>query len=62
VEDWRRLRNGELHDMYTSPNIIGVIKSRTMCWVGHAESMGEMRNTEKLVAKWRIILEWISGK
>jgi hypothetical protein len=40
---WRRLHNEELHNLYTSPYIIRVIKSRRMGWVGHVAHM-EMRN------------------
>jgi hypothetical protein len=38
---WRKLRNVELHNLYFSPNIIRVIKSRRMRWVGHVARMGE---------------------
>jgi hypothetical protein len=31
--DWRRMRNEELHNLYTSPNIVMVIKSRKMNWM-----------------------------
>jgi hypothetical protein len=41
--DWRRLHNKELNDLYSSPNIIRVIKSRRMRWAGHVERMGEKR-------------------
>jgi hypothetical protein len=41
---WRRLRNEELHNLYVSPNIIKVIKSRRMRWVGHVALIGEIRN------------------
>jgi len=37
--DWRELHNEELHDLYSSPNITRVIKSR-MRWVGHLARMG----------------------
>jgi hypothetical protein len=40
----RRLHNEELHNLYGSPNIIRVIKSMKMSWVGHVAHMGEMRN------------------
>jgi hypothetical protein len=32
---WRKLNNEELHDLYSLPSIIRIIKSRTMRWVGH---------------------------
>jgi hypothetical protein len=41
--DWRKLHNEELHNLYTSPNIIRVIKSRKMRWAGHIARMGETR-------------------
>jgi hypothetical protein len=41
TKDWRRLRNEKLHDLYSSPNIIGVIKSRRMIWAGHVTCMEE---------------------
>jgi hypothetical protein len=39
--DWKRLHNEELNDLYCSPNIVRVIKSRKMRWVGHVARMGE---------------------
>jgi hypothetical protein len=32
---WRKLHNEELHNVYSSPSIIRMIKSRKMCWAGH---------------------------
>jgi len=41
--EWRRLHNEELNDLYCSPNIVRVIKSRIMRWTGHVARMGEER-------------------
>jgi len=41
--EWRRLHNEELNDLYSSPNIVGVIKSKRMRWAGHVARMGEER-------------------
>jgi hypothetical protein len=38
---WRKLHNGELHNLYSSPDTIRQIKSRRMRWVGHVAHMGE---------------------
>jgi hypothetical protein len=40
---WRKLHNDELHSLYSSPNVVRVIKSRRMRWAGHVASMGEER-------------------
>jgi len=45
--DWRRLHNEEQNDLYTSRNIVRVIKSRRMRWAGHVVRMGEERGVYK---------------
>jgi hypothetical protein len=49
VGGWRRLHNEELHNLYPSPNIVGVIKLRRVRWVGHVECMGQLRNLHKIL-------------
>jgi len=43
MRKWRRWHNEELNDLYSSPNIVWVIKSRRMRWAGHVARMGEER-------------------
>jgi hypothetical protein len=38
--DWRKLHNEELHNLYSSPNVIRMIKLRRMRWAGHEAQMG----------------------
>jgi hypothetical protein len=45
---WRKLRNEELHDLYSSPTMIKIMKLRRMRWVGHVARMGEKRNMYRL--------------
>ena len=74
--EWRTTHNEELNDLYSSPNIVRVIKSRRMRWAGHVARMGEERGAYRvLVGKpegknhwvdlgvdgW-IILGWISRR
>jgi hypothetical protein len=47
--EWRKLHNEELRDLYSSPSIIRIIKSRRMRWVGHVARMGEKRNAYRLL-------------
>jgi len=50
--EWRRLHNEELNGLYSSPNILRVIKSRRMRWAGHVARMGEERGVYRaLVGK-----------
>ena len=75
--EWRKLHNEELNNLYSSPNIVRVIKSRRMRWAGHVARIGEGRGV--CTGFWwgnlregdhwrdpgingRIILEWIFGK
>jgi hypothetical protein len=49
TEEWRRQHNEELNDLYSSPNITRVIKSRRMRWAGHAAHMGEKRGAYRIL-------------
>jgi hypothetical protein len=68
--NWRRLQNGELRNLYSSPNIIPVIKARRMRWAGHVarrgrgtciefywENLREIDHWEDLEVDWTIILK-----
>jgi hypothetical protein len=46
---WKKLHNEELHNLYSSPNIIRMIKSRRMRWGGHEARMGETRNAYRIL-------------
>ena len=47
--DWRRMHNEELNDLYSSPNIVRVIKSRRMRWAVHVTRMGEERGVYRVL-------------
>ena len=47
--EWRRLHNDELNDLYSSPNIVRVNKSRRMRWAGHVARMGEERGAYRML-------------
>jgi hypothetical protein len=47
--EWRKLHNEELHDMYSLPSIIRIIKTRRMGCVGHVARIGEKRNAYRLL-------------
>jgi hypothetical protein len=47
--DWRKLHNEELHNLYSYPNIIIMIKSRRMRWAGNVARMGEKRNAYRIL-------------
>jgi hypothetical protein len=47
--EWRKLHNKELHDLYSSPSIIKMIKSRRMRWAGH---VARMERRQKHIGYW----------
>jgi hypothetical protein len=47
--EWRKCHNKELHDLNSLPNIVRVIKSRRMRWVGHAVQKGEDRGVYRVL-------------
>jgi hypothetical protein len=47
--EWRKLHSGELHNLYSSPDIIRQIKSRRMRWAGHVSRMEEGRNVYRVL-------------
>jgi hypothetical protein len=67
--DWRKLHNEELHNLYSSPNIIRMIKSMRMRWAGHVARIGEKRIAYRiLVGKpegkrplGRLIRKWVEN-
>ena len=47
--EWRKLHSEELNDLYSSPNIVLVVKSRRMRWLGHVACMGERRGVYRVM-------------
>jgi len=47
--EWRKLHNEEINELYSSPSIVQVIKSRRMRWAGHVASMGEGRGVYRVL-------------
>jgi hypothetical protein len=74
IGGWRKLHNEEHYNLYSSPNIVRVIKSRRMTWVGHVTQIGNMgiQNFSHKLKRGnclgnlgmdeRIILKWILKK
>jgi hypothetical protein len=48
-ESWRKLHNDELHNLYSSPDIVRVIKFRRMRWAGHVARMEERRGVYRVL-------------
>ena len=49
IGEWRKLHNEELNDLYSSPNVIHVIKLRRMGWAWHVACMGERRGAYRIL-------------
>jgi hypothetical protein len=49
IGEWRKIQSGELNDLYSSPNIVQVIKSRRMRWAGHIACTGEKRGVYRVL-------------
>ena len=49
TEEWRKLHNKELNNLYSSPNIVRVMKSRGIRWAGHVARMGERRGVYRVL-------------
>jgi hypothetical protein len=47
--EWRKLHNKELHNLYSSPIIIRMIKPKRMRWAGHVARIGEVRNAYRIL-------------
>jgi hypothetical protein len=63
IGGWRKLHNEELHNLYSSPNKIRMMKTRRMRWAGYIVRMEERRSTcRKETTKKRIMLKLIIEK
>ena len=76
IREWMKPHNDELNDLYPSPKIVRVIKSRRMRWAGHVARMGEERGVYRVLVvnlrerdhcgdlgvDGKIILRWIFRK
>jgi hypothetical protein len=49
--EWRKLHNEEINDLYSSPTIVRVIKSRRMSWAGHVSRVGEGRGVYRVLVE-----------
>ena len=49
TREWRKLRNEELNDLYSTPYIVRVIKSRRLRWAGYTTRMGERRGVYRVL-------------
>jgi hypothetical protein len=51
IESWRKMHNEELYNLYCSPSIIRMIKSRRMRWEGHVARIGEKRDAYRILMR-----------
>jgi hypothetical protein len=49
--EWRKLHNKELRDLYSSPSLIRIMRSRSMRWAGHIARMGKKMNAYTLLVR-----------
>ena len=49
--EWRKLHNDELNDLYCSPSIFRLIKSRRMRWAGHVARLGDRRGGYRVLVR-----------
>jgi hypothetical protein len=54
----RKLHNEELHNVYSSPSIIRMIKPRRIIWAGHVARMMEKRNVYRVLVGRQDVFEW----